>query len=53
MGATATAIVHTRQKRQVPDILKPLMPEGLQRWLDTLATPPATTPYSPGRGDAK
>jgi len=53
MGATATAIVHTRQKRQVPDILKPLMPDGLRSWLDTLATPPATTPYSPGRGDAK
>ena len=53
MGQTATAIVQTHTRREVPDILKPLMPDAMERWLDTLATPPATTPYSPGRGDAR
>jgi multidrug resistance efflux pump len=50
MGQTATAIVQTRSRRQVPGILKPLMPDALERWLDTLATPPEPTPFSPGRG---
>ncbi len=52
MGQTATAIVQTHRRREVPSILKPLMPDAMERWLDTLATPPATTPYSPGRGAA-
>ena len=48
MGQTATAIVQTRLHRQVPDILKPLVPDAMQRWLDTLGTPPEPTPPSPG-----
>lgn len=42
MGQTATAIVETHKKREVPDILKPLMPDAMERWLDTLATPPGS-----------
>jgi hypothetical protein len=53
MGATATAIVETRQRRQVPDILKPLVPDALESWLDTLAVPAPTSPDSPGRGNAE
>jgi multidrug resistance efflux pump len=49
MGQTATAIVQTRLRREVPDILKPLLPDAMERWLDTLGTRPATTPDSPGR----
>jgi len=49
MGATATAIVVTRVRRQVPDILKPLMPDAMERWLETLSTAPELTPPSPGR----
>jgi multidrug efflux system membrane fusion protein len=49
MGATATAIVCTRDKREVPDILKPLLPDAIERWLDTLNTRPARTPPSLGR----
>jgi multidrug resistance efflux pump len=49
MGQTATAIVQTRLRREVPDILKPLLPDAMERWLDTLGTRPATTPESPGR----
>jgi multidrug resistance efflux pump len=49
MGQTATAIVQTRTHREVPDILKPLVPDAMQRWLDTLGTRPEPTPYSPGR----
>ncbi len=50
MGATATAIVESRRRRAVPDLLKPLLPDALELWLDTLAIPPAATPPSPGRG---
>ena len=39
MGATATAIVETMKRREVPDVLKPLLPDALERWLDTLAVP--------------
>jgi multidrug resistance efflux pump len=49
MGQTATAIVQTRLNRQVPDILKPLLPDAMERWLDTLGTRPEPTPFSPGR----
>ena len=49
MGQTATAIVQTRTHREVPDILKPLVPDAMQRWLDTLGTRPEPTPPSPGR----
>ncbi len=42
MGATATAIIETKRTREVPDILKPLLPDALESWLDTL-TVPATT----------
>ncbi len=49
MGATATAIVLSNRTREVPDILKPLMPDALEQWLGTLATPPAPMPESPGR----
>jgi hypothetical protein len=41
--------VQTRMHRQVPDILKPLVPDAMERWLDTLGTPPEPTPPSPGR----
>ena len=53
MGATATAIVETRKRRQVPDILKPLVPDALERWLETLAVPAPASPDSPGRGNAE
>jgi len=49
MGATATAIIESNRRREVPDILKPLMPDALERWLGTLTLPPASTPPSPGR----
>jgi multidrug resistance efflux pump len=49
MGQTATAIVQTRLRREVPDILKPLLPDAMERWLDTLGTRPEPTPFSPGR----
>lgn len=49
MGATATAIVLSNQTREVPGILKPLLPDAMERWLGTLSTPPARTPDSPGR----
>ncbi len=49
MGQTATAIVQTRLNRKVPDILKPLLPDAMERWLDTLGTRPEPTPPSPGR----
>ncbi len=49
MGATATAIVQANVRREVPDILKPLLPDALERWLGTLTIPPATQPVSPGR----
>ncbi len=49
MGATATAIVESNRRHQVPDILKPLLPDALESWLDTLTTPPAPMPDSPGR----
>ncbi len=39
MGATATAIVDTKKRREVPDILKPLLPDAIERWLDTLTVP--------------
>ena len=44
MGQTATAIVQTRLRREVPDILKPLVPDAMERWLDTLGTPPTPPP---------
>jgi hypothetical protein len=53
MGATATAIVETRKRRQVPDILKPLVPDALESWLETLAVPAPASPDSPGRGNAE
>ena len=53
MGATATAIVETRQRRQVPDILKPLVPDALESWLETLAVPAPLSPDSPGRGNVE
>jgi hypothetical protein len=53
MGATATAIVETRQRRQVPDILKPLVPDALESWLETLAVPAPISPDSPGRGNVE
>jgi len=53
MGATATAIVETRKRRQVPDILKPLVPDALESWLETLAVPAPLSPDSPGRGNAE
>ena len=53
MGATATAIVETRKRRQVPDILKPLVPDALERWLETLAVPAPLSPDSPGRGNVE
>lgn len=49
MGATATAIVESNRRREVPDILKPLLPDALESWLNTLTTPPAPMPNSPGR----
>ena len=49
MGQTATAIVQTRTHREVPDILKPLVPDAMQRWLDTLGTRP--TPMQPAPGN--
>ena len=49
MGQTATAIVQTRMHREVPDILKPLVPDAMQRWLDTLGTRP--TPMQPAPGN--
>ena len=49
MGATATAIVQANVRREVPDILKPLLPDALERWLGTLTIPTATQPVSPGR----
>lgn len=49
MGATATAIVQANVRREVPEILKPLLPDALERWLGTLSTPPAAQPESPGR----
>ena len=53
MGATATAIVETRKRRQVPDILKPLVPDALESWLQTLAVPAPVSPDSPGRGNTE
>ena len=48
MGATATAIVDTKKRREVPDILKPLLPDAVESWLDTLTVPATPAVPQPG-----